>query len=326
MSLLGFVRAPVVWFSLVLGCAATSPDGVRERQAGGDAGTGGAAVTGAGASGSPTSIAGGAAGSTSASAGTAGVAQPGGGGGIGVASAGVAGQGGVAGTAGSGVSQGDLPAVTLFLAGDSTVSEYGAGSAQQGWGEHLDEVFVEKVMIDNQALGGRSVRSFMYVSGASGALAPRWAAIKSGLVAGDYVMIEFGINDSSVGSERFVELSEFERLLGIMVSDILAAGGVPILVTPTALQEWSGGHEGNARLGPYAAAMKNVATSHAVALADLNARSVEYLNQIGQVAAAELYFMGDKAHFTLKGGIEMATLLGQEVQGIGCPLGAYVKP
>jgi len=58
---------------------------------------------------------------------------------------------------------------------------------------------------------------------------------------------------------------------------------------------------------------------------DLNARSLENLNKIGQAAAAAIYINGDKAHFTLKGATLMAQYVTQELVRIGSPLGAYVN-
>jgi hypothetical protein len=58
---------------------------------------------------------------------------------------------------------------------------------------------------------------------------------------------------------------------------------------------------------------------------DLNARSVEYLNMIGQSAAMQIYFDGDKAHFTKMGATQMAKFVVRELDRIGSPLAAYVK-
>ncbi|MDP9151992.1 MAG: GDSL-type esterase/lipase family protein [Myxococcota bacterium] len=216
-----------------------------------------------------------------------------------------------------GANVGGLPNVTLFVAGDSTASVYGPASAQQGWGEHLADFLISKVTVDDQAFPGRTVKTFMMSS--------RWTAIEGGLKPGDFVMIEFGINDSSGVAGRFVPIPEFTTLIGTMVDAVLAKQATPILVTPTALQYWTNGVETNAREQPYADAMKQVATQKQVLVDDLNARSVEYLNLVGQTAAAQIYINGDKAHFTLQGATQMAKLATQELLRIGSPLGAYVK-
>jgi len=216
-----------------------------------------------------------------------------------------------------GVGVANLPSVTLFVAGDSTASAYGTASAQQGWGEHLVDFLIGKATVDDQALPGSTVKSF---SGSS-----RWSNIQGRLKAGDFVMIEFGINDSSTAAGRFVAIPEFTTILATMVDAVLTKQATPILVTPSALQYWMNGVETNAREQPYADAMKQVAAQKHVLVDDLNARSVEYLNTVGQQAAALIYINGDKAHFTLQGATQMAKLATQELVHIASPLGAYVK-
>jgi len=207
-----------------------------------------------------------------------------------------------------------LPAVTLWLAGDSTCAPYGAASAQQGWGEHLAEFFNSKVTVQNKAVGGRTVTSF------------DWSPIESGAQPGDYVMIEFGINDSSTANGRYVSPADFQAKLSSEVDTLLAKKATPIMVTPSALQGWqSDGTDSNTREQPYCDAMKAVATAKGILVDDLNARSLENLNKIGQAAAAAIYINGDKAHFTLKGATLMAQYVTQELVRIGSPLGAYVN-
>jgi lysophospholipase L1-like esterase len=207
-----------------------------------------------------------------------------------------------------------LPDVTLWLAGDSTCAPYGAASAQQGWGEHLAEFFNSKVTVQNKAVGGRTVTSF------------DWSPIETGVKAGDFVMIEFGINDSSSANGRYVSPADFQAKLSSEVDTLLAKKATPIMVTPSALQGWqSDGTNSNTREQPYCDAMKAVAAAKGILVDDLNARSLENLNKIGQAAAAAIYINGDKAHFTLKGATLMAQYVTQELVRIGSPLGAYVN-
>jgi lysophospholipase L1-like esterase len=208
-----------------------------------------------------------------------------------------------------------LPAVTLHLAGDSTVMTYQAGSAQEGWGQELGQFFIDKVTINNQAIGGASIRTFQ---------TGRWPGIVSSLKAGDFVMIQFGANDSGTVAGRHVEPDDFAVALNEMVDDVESKQATAIFVTPSALQEWSGGVQGNARLGPYADAMREVGPLRDVLVDDLNARSVDFLNEIGQTAAQEIYLDGDKAHFTQMGAIQMAQFVAEELQRIQSPLGNYV--
>ncbi|KAL3417405.1 GDSL-like Lipase/Acylhydrolase [Phlyctema vagabunda] len=77
-------------------------------------------------------------------------------------------------------------AVTLYLAGDSTMAKGGGGSGTEGFGEFL-KYSLKNINIVNKAIGGRSARSYWNEG--------RFKAIADLVVAGDYVLIEFGHND-----------------------------------------------------------------------------------------------------------------------------------
>jgi lysophospholipase L1-like esterase len=258
------------------------------------------------------------------SGGAAGSAQAGGGtGGTGgLSTGGTGGAGGAAGHTsageggGGGVDPALLPPVTLHLAGDSTVMTYAASSLQEGWGQELPQFLLTKVTIDNQAIGGASVQTF-YTG--------RWQNIMSNLRAGDYVAAAFGANDSGTVAGRHVDPPDFQAMFAKMADEVRAKQATFIAVTPAALQEWSGGVQGNQRLGPYVTVLHDFAEASDVKLVDLNARSLEFLNQIGQEAAKQIYIDGDKAHFTKEGATQMAKFVAQELKRVGSPLGAYVK-
>lgn len=85
---------------------------------------------------------------------------------------------------------------TLFLIGDSTVKN-GQDDGQKkgaqglwGWGHFLGDYFdTGKITVEDDALGGTSSRTF-YNN-------PKlWATVLSKVKAGDFVMMQFGHNDS----------------------------------------------------------------------------------------------------------------------------------
>jgi len=81
---------------------------------------------------------------------------------------------------------------TLFLIGDSTVKNgkgKGDGSLW-GWGSFIGNLFdTDKITIENDALGGTSSRTFQ-TNGL-------WDAVLVKIKKGDFVMMQFGHNDSS---------------------------------------------------------------------------------------------------------------------------------
>jgi lysophospholipase L1-like esterase len=216
----------------------------------------------------------------------------------------------------------DLPPLTIHLAGDSTVSNYPSTTKQEGWGMELKQFFNDKVTVNNQAQGGANVQSFKASS--------RWTNILNALKPGDYVLIQFGANDSGTAHGP-VTPHDFAAAYGQMTDEIRAKGGTPIFVTPSAFYQWSAdGKEDNARLAPYAAAMYTEGKDKDVLVDDLNARGVEFLNSAGKDAAAPYYLptrtgAPDKAHFVKTGATKMAELVADDLKRINSPLAAYLK-
>jgi lysophospholipase L1-like esterase len=90
----------------------------------------------------------------------------------------------------------DLP--TLFIIGDSTVRNgNGTGmGGQWGWGDYLAPYFdPDKINVVNDALGGTSSRTFYR---------DRWPGVKAMMKPGDFVIMQFGHNDSSPINEATV--------------------------------------------------------------------------------------------------------------------------
>jgi hypothetical protein len=219
------------------------------------------------------------------------------------------------GSTGGKADQGSLPAITVHLAGDSTMANYAATTTQEGWGQEFGQFFVSKVTIDNQAQGGANVQTFY-----SG----KWKTLIANVQAGDYVMAAFGINDSGT-THGPVTVPNFTAELSTMADEVAAKKATFIPTTSSPLQVWVGGKETNDRLQQYCDATIAVGKTKNLLVDDLNARGVEYYNSIGETAAGKLEFNGDKAHFDKAGATEMAQLAAQELTRIGSPLAAYLK-
>jgi lysophospholipase L1-like esterase len=217
------------------------------------------------------------------------------------------------------VDKANIPAITLHLAGDSTVMTYPSTTTQEGWGQELGQFFIDKLNINNQAMGGANVRSFKN---------GRWNNILTSLIAGDYVMMQFGANDSGTAHGPVMP-DDFAATLIQMANEVKAKNANPIFVTPSAFYQWNGEKQDNNRLAPYAAAMVNTGKEQNIPVINLNARGVEYLNSIGKDEATSLYMPSrgtvDKAHFVKAGSTKMAQFIIEEIQRINSPLKAYIK-
>ena len=257
------------------------------------------------------------------------------------------------GAADSGTDASQSP-ITIWLAGDSTVQTYVAGNTQgdngttlEGWGQELAPFFNTRVMVNNQAIGGRSVAFFMwavqrdsagnylcvddqgnpnYQLDASGNHldTSQWATIKAGIKPGDYLLAQFGTNDETHTCPRFVSLPDFETDFGIMADAVRARGATPIFVTPMSHRIFVGTTISNTLL-PYANAMKAEATLKNVEVEDLNLRSVEYFNMVGNTFLATNIFDTGITHFIKPGAIKMAELITGEIRTHKGPLAAYLK-
>lgn len=86
---------------------------------------------------------------------------------------------------------------TVYIASDSTAQTYSSGyHPQAGWGQKLSSYFTSRITVANRAIGGRSSRSFIEQG--------RLAAIQAVIRPGDYLFVQFGHNDATVGNaERY---------------------------------------------------------------------------------------------------------------------------
>lgn len=89
---------------------------------------------------------------------------------------------------------------TLFLIGDSTVANGNGVKGLWGWGKFLPQyIDTTKIAIENYAVGGTSTRTFQ----TNGIWNPKlntrgmWDTVYSKLQKGDYLIIQFGLNDQS---------------------------------------------------------------------------------------------------------------------------------
>jgi lysophospholipase L1-like esterase len=149
---------------------------------------------------------------------------------------------------------------TLFLIGDSTVKN-GKGKGDGGlwgWGNFLPAYFdTTKISVRNNALGGTSSRTFQAMG--------LWDKVLENIKPGDFVMIQFGHNDSSPVNDTLrargtiksngEETEEIDNLitkkheivhsygwyLRKFIADTKAKGATPIVLSPVPRNTWKDG-------------------------------------------------------------------------------------
>jgi lysophospholipase L1-like esterase len=211
-------------------------------------------------------------------------------------------------------------AETVFLIGDSTVSNFSPPDPRNGWGQVIDPYFKPEVTVMNFARSGRSSKSFFE----EGAWTPVAAAVKPG----DYVFIQFGHNDEKRDAERGTDpFGSYQEYLSRYVDDTVKAGGIPVLVTPVE----RGGMKkssGPGSHGRYPDAVLALAKKKGVLSIDLTALSAAHFRELGYSDTIKLFIASidgkDDTHFTPAGAKEIARLVAQAIRGLDTPLAKQV--
>jgi lysophospholipase L1-like esterase len=159
--------------------------------------------------------------------------------------------------------------VEIVLVGDSTVATGG------GWGPGFCAVMTPNVMCVDDALNGRSSKSFIDEGAWKKALAEK----------GDYYFIQFGHNDQKTDAARHTDAEgSFKEYLQRYISDVQAMGAVPVLVTSLSRRTFKDGKVVES-LKEYATATKELGAKDFISVVDLNGISTAMLNRMGQEEA-----------------------------------------
>jgi len=203
--------------------------------------------------------------------------------------------------------------VRVFVIGDSTVLNFGS---IVGWGQEIYRYFDHGVLVRDDAFPGESAKTFITHG--------RWAGVLNQLSTNDYVLIQFGHNDSHnpIYREATIANGDYKTYLQEYIDGSRAKGAIPVFVTPMHRRNFdtngtllsyivdTKGYRDD--LAPYVAAMKQVAASNHVPCVDLFASSGVYMQQLGNgLVYSSLMFHGDggSTHFNRKGASIMAALV-----------------
>ena len=236
--------------------------------------------------------------------------------------------------------------VRIILVGDSTVMSYAqALSPQAGWGEQLIRYFSDlefsvhpspgssfsnavcyesdAVVIDNRAMGARSVKTYTEEG--------RTADVLASLLPGDYLLMQFGHNDANGEKpDRYVPPEEFkERLLCDFITPARERGARPVLVTPLAMRVFNEAQVCEPSFPAYREAMLSLAGREKLPIIDLGGLSAAYNTRIGAEACKSLYLWiptrvfphwpegsADDAHLQAGGAAIYAELVARELKRI----------
>ncbi|MFV0606942.1 MAG: rhamnogalacturonan acetylesterase [Niabella sp.] len=231
----------------------------------------------------------------------------------------------------------------LYIIGDSTVKNGSGngGSGLWGWGSFMQPYFQsKKITVENRAIGGRSSRTFITEG--------RWNDILKTLKKGDYVMMQFGHNDSGplddtarargtikgIGDEYKDTYNPIRKIdervytyghyLRQYVNDAKAKGAVAIICSPIPRNNFKNGKvvRGNEDYGLWA---KQIATETGAYFIDLNNKIADDYDKLGSEAVNK-FFPKDHTHPNMEGSkLNVQKVIEGIKQLKGCKLKKYLK-
>ena len=203
---------------------------------------------------------------------------------------------------------------TLYIIGDSTVRN--TNRPQCGWGEMIGEYLdTTKINIGNQAMAGRSTRTFIKEK--------RWDKVLSTLKAGDYLIMQFGHNEGSkpdtsrsgyrgvlkgTGDETVDLLwkdSSIETVhsygwyLKKFVKEAKAKGAIPVICSMIPRNQFVDGKVKRAG-NDYGKWAREVAESEGVFFIDINSITADKYDLLGPEKVKQ-FFPGDHTHTNMDG-------------------------
>lgn len=206
----------------------------------------------------------------------------------------------------------------FYIIGDSTVKN-GDGTGKQGlwgWGDFIAPYFdTAKISVRNHAIGGRSSRTFITEG--------RWDKVLATLKKGDYVIMQFGHNDSGplddtarargtikgIGSESkeiynpIMKKQEVVYTYGYYmrkyIRDAKEKGAIAIVCSPIPRNDWKDGKVSRSKES-YAGWAEQIAKEEGACFIDLNDLIATKYEALGQ-DAVKIFFPGDHTHTDING-------------------------
>ena len=178
----------------------------------------------------------------------------------------------------SGVSVVSTKCPTIYIAGDSTVTDqpaeypYAPGTSYCGWGQMFPAFLCGNYGCSNHAHSGLTTDSFRKEG--------HYSVIEQYAAPGDFYFFQFGHND-----QKLLELKAkggYRANLLMYIADCRNRGGYPVLVTPVARNSWKG-NDGtyNDLLEEYADTCIEVGRVTKTPVADLHKLSKEFILEHG---------------------------------------------
>ncbi len=179
----------------------------------------------------------------------------------------------------------DEKPITIFMIGNSTMADkpYANGNPEKGWGQVFPLYFKEGIKIENQAVNGRSTKSFIDEG--------RWDSVLQKIKPGDYVIMEFGHNDEKKDDPKryAAPRTDYRTNLIKFISETRSKGGTPVLATPIVRRRFDENGNFYDTHGEYPVVARELAKEYNVPLLDLHKKTEQMLKEYGIELSKKLY-------------------------------------
>ena len=178
-----------------------------------------------------------------------------------------------------------LAQVTIYMCGDSTMQDWAAGYCpKQGQGQDFHYWFdVTKAAVVNRGQGGMAADGYYDMFWKHGCSAGNCIVDK--LQAGDYAVIQFGINDVSKSDE-----AKFTVAMSIMAKEAMAKGAYPIIMSPIRRCYYDSPTQIHNSYRGYPARAKAIADSLNIPFIDMSEMVANYMISVGESYAQQFIF------------------------------------
>ena len=202
-----------------------------------------------------------------------------------------------------------VTAPTIFLAGDSTVTDQYAEPAAS-WGQMLPAMLDNSIAVANHAKSGATLKSFITEL--------RFDKLLASIKPDDWVFIQFGHNDQKQQwPQTYVDAATtYPAYLHLYIAEVQRRGSHAVLVTSPERRNFDERGKIKDTLGSYAAAMRKLAAEEHVPLIDLNADSRAIYEALGpDVAPSAFNDNGnDKTHHDNYGAWLLANAIAEQIR------------
>jgi lysophospholipase L1-like esterase len=206
-------------------------------------------------------------------------------------------------------------------------------------------LFKSDVTVQNLSVAGRSIQTWLYeknVSSTAGAngectltattYSANWNTMLTGMKAGDWLLVEFGINDGDGPCPRHVGTALFQTYLTTMAKAATDRGANPIFLTSTSAIACNGSTaQANRGFGPQT---KAAGTADNVPVIDMTVLTAALYTSLGlcpnsndytsTTSKVGLFFCNDHTHFEAAGALQIAKTAAQALKDQSIPLASYL--